>query len=29
MSKCWQKHQAKKFCKELKLGQSYYVIKNL
>lgn len=26
MSKCWQPHQAKKFAKELKLGQSYYVV---
>lgn len=29
MPKTWQPHQAKKFAKELKLGQSYYVIKKL
>ena len=29
MPKTWQPHQAKKFCKELRLGQSYYVIKKL
>lgn len=26
MPKIWQPHQAKKFTKELKLGQSYYVV---
>lgn len=29
MPKTWQPHQAKKFCKELKLGQPYYIVKNL
>lgn len=29
MAKCWQKHQAKKFARELELGRSYYIVKNL
>lgn len=29
MAKSWNRHQAKKFARELKLGQSYYVVLNV